>query len=100
MAEDLKKGGKGEIDLSAADKLVAAAAEVERCNIRYFLGQYLAQHGKADQAVQYWKKCMACTSLTQFSRTLAGAELLDRGVKPEDYKALLQAPASDDPKPK
>jgi hypothetical protein len=101
IAEDLKKGGKAEIDFSAADKVAATIAnQTDRCEFHYFLGKYLSLHGKPDQAVRYWKKCMGCPTMYAMCRTLAGAELVERGVKPEEYKELLKEPATEDQKPK
>jgi len=108
MADDLANGGKGRIDLAAADRLCAAAAVPWRptgaCDqpdpqrnpqlpFNYFLGCYLDLHGRPKQAVECWKKCMVQTELMRDQyRTLAGAELCDHGVMPESYKAL-DAPA-------
>jgi tetratricopeptide (TPR) repeat protein len=94
LAKDLAKGGKGEIDLDDADKLRSTGDDAERMNYNYFLAKYLSLHGKTDQAVDYWKQCMTHTSeygnMHLPDRTLAGAELLRRGITPADYRAALQ----------
>jgi tetratricopeptide (TPR) repeat protein len=98
---DLAAGGKGEIDLAAADKIndeVRAACRREPPNeddyqvvFDYILGRYLSLHGKTDQAIEHWKKCVAETEhFMSVARSLAGAELCDHGVKPESYKSLWE----------
>jgi hypothetical protein len=103
IVDDLAKGGKGEIDVDAALKLnppqpfenatsgdgTPAAKPVVA--FYYLLGRYLDLHGKPDAAVRCWKQCMGQTQMmADFNRTLAGAELTKHGVKPEDYKSLLE----------
>ncbi|MEN6451855.1 MAG: hypothetical protein ABFC96_15300 [Thermoguttaceae bacterium] len=94
IADDLKKGGKGDIDLVKAEKLVADGDVFDQSHFYYWLGKYLSLHGNGDKAVEYWKKCMECPEMALESRTLAGAELLERGVKPEDYKDRWREPAT------
>ena len=96
LADDLAKGGKGQIDLDAAQRQCSSAGAADQINYNYFLAKYLSLHGKADEAVRYWTRCMTCLgeamNMRLFSRTLAGAELLQRGTTPADYKAALQQP--------
>ena len=85
MAQDLARGGKGEIDLKAADKISAAAIDDhEKINSNAFLADYLELHGKKDEAIRYWRRCMGLTgAMYELNRTLAGAELIEHGLKPE-----------------
>jgi tetratricopeptide (TPR) repeat protein len=104
ITDDLAKGGKGQIDLAAADRLCEAAAKQRfvlphslaihfpppKLSFHYFLGCYLDLHGKPKEAIECWKKCVAQTQnmLDQY-RTLAGAALCDHGILPESYKSLF-----------
>jgi hypothetical protein len=88
FADDLAKGGKGEIDLAAADKLCPAKYEYERINFNYYLAKYLAQHGQENRAVEYWKRCTATYRITDLNRTLAAAELIRRGHAPNSYRTV------------
>ena len=98
--QDLAHGGKGEIDLDAAAKVRATADGTEQMNFNYFLASYLDLHGKTDKAIQYWKRCMACTGpMHNFNRTLAGAALVEHGLKPEDYAEIFRE-TNDTPQPK
>jgi len=101
IVADLAAGGKGEIDLAAADKLndelKASLLKQPPQNNRdaitfdYLLGLYLNLHGKTDEAVRHWKKCVAQTEIfDSMTRSLAGAALYDRGIKPESYKSLWE----------
>jgi hypothetical protein len=85
IAQDLAHGGKGEIDLKAADKICAAAIDsAEKINFDAFLAGYLDLHGKKDDAVRYWRRCLGFTKVMyDLNRTVAGAELIARGLKPE-----------------
>ena len=85
MAQDLARGGKGDIDLKAADKIcLAAIDDAERENCFCFLASYLDLHGKKNEAIRYWKRCVNFTRpIFDLNRTLAGAELIARGIKPE-----------------
>ena len=88
MVDDLAKGGKGEIDVAAAERLYPPQPFVDedscsgRNNIRpevacpYLLGRYLDLHGKPELAVRCWKRCLAQTEfVADFHRTLAAVEL-------------------------
>jgi tetratricopeptide (TPR) repeat protein len=94
LTKDLANGGKGQIDLEAADKLGASWTERDRLVFHYALAQYLnlrSQHGAADR---YFKQCMGWPNINARWRTLAGVALLEHGLNPDDYKSELQ------PKPK
>jgi hypothetical protein len=70
-----------------------------RLVFHYFLARYLDLHGKPQQAVECWKKCMAETEfMGDFHRTLAGAELCAHDVLPESYRALIQPEAAGEKK--
>ena len=94
IADDLSKGGKGEVNLDAADKLNPQQPFYgdSTYNLRsspgiafhYLLGHYLDRHGKPDLAVRCWKRCAAMTeNISDFYRTLAIVELLSRHIQPE-----------------
>jgi hypothetical protein len=99
IADDLAKGGKGEIDLAAAERL-SPPEPFEDDDVRpipeskpavafaYLLGRYLDQHGKPELAQRCWKRCLAETDfVSDFNRTLAAAELLSRGIQVESEKS-------------
>lgn len=90
MVADLKNGGHGEIDLMTAKRLRSTADETEQMNFNYYLAKYLDLHGKPDEARQLWMHCMGYRIMFDYIRTLAGAELQDHGVRPDDYKDLVQ----------
>lgn len=94
---DLAQAGKGEIDLTAVDKLRAAMEDArEQAYFDLFLARYLQSRGKHDVAVRYWKERIASTDVLHFVRTVAGAALCDLGMRPESFKALLEsAPKAD-----
>jgi hypothetical protein len=95
MADDLAKGGKGEIDLAAAERLSPPQpfTDDDPCRMpeskpvvafAYLLGRYLDLHGKPELAVRCWQRCLAETdAAADLHRTLAAAELLGRGIKLE-----------------
>jgi hypothetical protein len=106
MVADLAAGGKAETDRTATDKandeLKAGLRQKARPNDKdaiafdYFLGRYLSLHGKPDEAVKYWKKCVAETErFDSIPRSFAGAELCDRNIKPESYKSLWEKPQAE-----
>jgi tetratricopeptide (TPR) repeat protein len=86
MAKDLEGGGRGEIDLDAADKLVADVENGRKGCFYYMLGKYLSLHGKKDQAVACWKKSMECLDrplIDIFIDTLAAVALREQGIDPD-----------------
>lgn len=89
IINDLKKGGKGQIDLNAADKLTASYDLWFRSWFYYYLGQYLDIHGRRSDADRCMKQCMS-SSEQGFHRILASAMLVEHGNKPEDFDAFLQ----------
>jgi tetratricopeptide (TPR) repeat protein len=94
LAADLAAGGKCEFDYKALHALRDRAPVMDHGGFNYFIGCYLDLRGKTDQAIEYWKLCMAgpgLVSLGSASRTGAGFELQKRGVKPSDWKPLLFA---------
>jgi hypothetical protein len=88
---DLAAGGKSIFDFEKVHALRDKAAERDRCTFNYFLGCYLDDHGKPELAVDYWKLCMGNPELGLGTRTLAGAELVRRKIKPEEWKSLLMS---------
>ena len=90
MTKDLAKGGKADFDFALVDKTAAAIDnDLRKINYYYFLAKYLDLHGKPDKAIQYWKLCLTLTVMDAQCRTLAGAELLQRGYAPDCYLTLL-----------
>ena len=84
IIEDLAHGGKGAIDLKAADKTSATADDTERMKFNCILAIYLDLHGKQAEAIQYWRRCVACTAaMDNPLRTIAAAELIAHGHKAE-----------------
>jgi hypothetical protein len=95
MIDDLAKGGKGDLDLVAIDKLLAETDENERLIGEHLLGRYLSLHGKRDQAIAYWKRAMGSAMLTNFHRTMSGNWLHELGVTADDYQRELLAKPPD-----
>jgi hypothetical protein len=83
---DAYRGGKGELDLQALEKVLDAATENRRADIMYFAARYLALRGRAEESLRYLKRCYASTKVGQLNRTLAAAELLDSGHQLEELK--------------
>ena len=101
MIDGLAKGGKGDIDLAAADKVGAAVeVDLQRMNYYYYLGKYLDLHGKPERAIHYWKLCLTHTGMDDLCRNLAGVELLQRGYSPDCYLTLLADQKPNDAKGK
>lgn len=97
ILDDLDAGGRGEIDLAGADKLASAIEDdLARMNFHYYLAKYLDLHGKPDAAIHYWKLCLAHTGVTDWCRTLAGAELIARGYAPDCYLTVLADQGAED----
>ncbi len=88
---DLAKGGGCKFDLGQLHSMRDKAPERDHCGFNYFLACYLDRHGKTELAVDYWKQCMGSPELQLGTRTLAGAELSKRGIKPSEWKQLLFA---------
>ena len=91
IVDDLAKGGKGEIDVAAAERLnppqpfedndKSREASKSTAAFSYLLGCYLDLHGKPQLAVRCWRRCLEETEfIAEFHRTLAAAELLPRGI--------------------
>jgi hypothetical protein len=100
LANDLAQGGKGQIDAAAADKFAAQLTALDRFYLQWALAQYLDQHGQSKAADHFGKQCMGFPRIEARGRTLAGAALLAHGIKPSDYRALLQPDAAETEKPK
>jgi tetratricopeptide (TPR) repeat protein len=113
MAADLAAGGKGEIDAARADRLCAQGNASDREALYYYLAKYLDLHGRGTEAVRLWKRSVSYRTAEGEVRmehsvyALAAAELLRKGIKPEDYRDLKPEPedggqdgAGAKPKPK
>jgi tetratricopeptide (TPR) repeat protein len=91
FSADLAGGGKCAFDFDELHKVRDEVPVRDRCAFNYFLASYLDRHGPPDLAVKYWKLCMATPDMSVGTRTLAGAELVKRGIKPGEWKDLLMA---------
>ncbi|MFW6114485.1 MAG: tetratricopeptide repeat protein, partial [bacterium] len=80
--DDLKQGGEAAFDIEAARKLHADDDRHVQPNVDYFLGKYLEQRGKEDQAIKCWRRCMASNVMRCANRTLGCWELIRRGHEP------------------
>ncbi|HEV3343297.1 MAG TPA: alpha/beta hydrolase [Pirellulales bacterium] len=89
LVDGLKEGGKGDHDLAPIDKLLADAEESDRLICQHLLGRYLSQHGARDRAIEYWKRVMASSQLTNWHRSLAGNALTELGLGPKDFQQEL-----------
>jgi hypothetical protein len=97
MVKDLADGGKGQIDLAAADALAARAPNNEKPVFYYHLACYLDRHGKPDKAVSYWKKGAAFPRDVNIPLPLCETRLTERGIKPENYLTEPKQPAPKTP---
>lgn len=89
IVKDVAAGGQGNIDVVATEKTTADFQPLLRAWFYYLLGHYLDNQGQHDKAVRCWKQTMSWPQLDAH-RTLAGAMLLEHGVKPADYRSLLR----------
>ena len=85
LVDDLAKGGKGKIDLAAANKLFAPLDPWYASWCRFLLGQYLDVRGQTESANTLWKQAVSCPQMGGH-RTIACSMLLERGIKFEDEK--------------
>ncbi len=93
---DVQDGGTGALDPDELAKVFCYSCMATWADVHYFTGKYLDLHGRPELAVEYWKKCMAHYVKDSLSRTLAGSELVQRGIEPEEYKELgLRMPRRD-----
>jgi tetratricopeptide (TPR) repeat protein len=90
MAGDLARGGKGEIDVPAAEKAASKGNADEQMRVWQVLAKYLDLHGHPEQAIRLWKKCIATARFRAFPYTVAAFELLRHGVRLDQFKVLLQ----------
>jgi tetratricopeptide (TPR) repeat protein len=95
IVDDLAKGGKGRVDIAAADKLFAPLDPWYASWCRFLLGQYLDLRGQTESANTLWKQALSCPQLGGH-RTIACSMLLERGIKLEDEKPAAKP---DDKKP-
>ena len=84
LLHDAYHDDKGALDLAALDVILDAATENERMDFAYFAAKYLLLRGRREDAERYLKQCYATNEITQLNRTLAGAELLDAGLNPNE----------------
>ena len=99
LIKDLSQGGNGQINLAAADKLSASVAGAERNSVHFLLARYFHLHGQRDAADRYAKRCMGWPRIGAPYRTLAGAMLVEHGIKPAEYRSLVEGSAEEDKKP-
>lgn len=92
--DDLAAGGRGAIDLAAAEQRVASAYPSVRSAFYMLLGEYLEQHGQGEAAIECWKRAMAVSVLNLDYRMIAGARLAERRIAPSEYRKALREPAT------
>ena len=100
MAGDLARGGKGEIDVPAAEKAASTGIANEQIRVWQILAKYLDFHGRPEQATRLWKKCIATARFRAFPWTIAAFKLLRHGVRLEEFKTLIQPNDPLAPQPK
>jgi tetratricopeptide (TPR) repeat protein len=101
VTKDLAQGGEGKIDPAAADKISRSLASGrDRFCFHFAMAHYCRLHGRPEDADRYAKRCMGWTTIDAPYRTLAGAILVDHGVKPAEYRSLLEGTAEEGGKPK
>jgi hypothetical protein len=89
LSADLAQGGNAEFDVAEIEKRCATVSVRGQCSFHFLLGCYLKEHGKEESAIEQWKKCMACRYVAFDTRTRAGAALIERGIRPEDFENPL-----------
>ena len=80
-------------DLAEIDKLVESVPLEDQCDLLCAAGTYLDHHGQSERAIDYWKRCMKDVHVRYFSRTLAGASLIEHGVKIDTCLAADSSPS-------
>jgi tetratricopeptide (TPR) repeat protein len=90
LAADLAQGGKAWFDPAALKALREKGPRGEQLNVAVILANYLAQHGKPDEAVPLWLECMSPAHSEAGRRTLSGSALWERGITPDVYKDRLK----------
>lgn len=80
------------VDRTEFGKLLEKMPLVYQLQANYFLASYFAQRDQDELAVEYWLACMSNPNIQERLRTLAGVELLDRTITPDDYREALQKP--------
>lgn len=86
---DIRDGGQANIDSKALDTLWRSSPVAEQPAVEHLAGRYLDLHGKAELAQRFWLYQMSHGAINDWYRTLTGAELLARGIKPEAYRREL-----------
>ena len=94
LADDLGRGGKGDLDLMAVERLRASAVIADKVNIDYYVGKYFDLHGRSERAIAYWKRCLPYVWATDDARTSAAMELRQHGIPVDDYQPIGPRPNS------
>ncbi|MFT5524633.1 MAG: hypothetical protein ACI9HK_002590 [Pirellulaceae bacterium] len=86
FAADIKAGGKANFDLKELDAICRAEQGSKAQNYNYFVGDYLARHGKGREAIPFLARS-AQPPARSFFRRFAGHRLLELNVKPAEFQA-------------
>jgi tetratricopeptide (TPR) repeat protein len=78
----------GRIDAAPLQALAAKLDSRKRCSLQYLLGLVLEREGREAEAVAEWTECLKLADMNYSMRTLAGAKLVARGVKADDFPPL------------
>lgn len=78
----------GRIDAASLRAMAAQLDSRKRCSLHYLLGLVLEREGRDDEAAAEWTECLKLADLNYPMRTLAGAKLVARGIKAEDFPPL------------
>ncbi len=89
MTQIAAGGENAKLDLEHVDELAAALSRHDRPYFLYIVAKYLQTHGTPQESEKYLKQCMGFIKFDEGARTLAGAELVARGISPEKFKAAI-----------
>jgi tetratricopeptide (TPR) repeat protein len=90
LQDDIWEGEKSKLSLAKAEEITKGKTPPQRAAALYYIGLYLSQHGKAEEAVKCWQEVMGLPDIGNQFRTMAGAELVARNIPPSTYKDRLQ----------
>ena len=88
LAKDLKNGGHADFPLSAAEDICKRDCGPYLNPNAYIMGEYLAKHGKIEDAERFWIRATDNADPDIVWLDLAGWRLKQAGVKPEEQDEL------------
>lgn len=88
LANDLKNGGHADFTLSEAEEICKRECGQYLSPNAYIMGEYLAKHGKIEDAERFWIRAMDNADPVVVWIDLAGWRLKQAGVKPEEQDEL------------